>query len=250
MLAVTTSQIFATDQIPDFLIYKGDTLPIHVNPLESYFEDRCRPDSIFEKYGDNSTASLRGYTGYWELRNDSLFLIELRGMSEKIKLSLIFSDRKTDTKIFADWVDFSILNSYGELIYAQYPSFASIYEYEREFFFSKGILTKIIKYNNQKSHKSKFADNPELLNKYLKENINYLNIPNLAYEKAHVFVRISKVTEDGKIDSVEVVKSFDSTLNNEAIRVVKSIPDWDVFYTKGQQIQIRYYIKVTFQKPK
>ena len=47
---------FGTAQIPDFLIYEGDTLSIYANPLESYFENHSRPDSLFSEIGYNSTA--------------------------------------------------------------------------------------------------------------------------------------------------------------------------------------------------
>jgi hypothetical protein len=54
-------KVFGTAQIPDFLIYEGDTLSIYANPLESYFENHPRPDSLFAEVGYNSTACWRGY---------------------------------------------------------------------------------------------------------------------------------------------------------------------------------------------
>ncbi len=82
-------KVTGTAQIPDFLIYKGDTLAIYANPLETYFDSISRPDNIFAKYGYNSTACWRGYIGFWELKNDSLYLVELQGDSTKIDLSHI-----------------------------------------------------------------------------------------------------------------------------------------------------------------
>lgn len=32
------NSVFATAQVPDYLIYKGDTTAIFSNPLEQYFE--------------------------------------------------------------------------------------------------------------------------------------------------------------------------------------------------------------------
>lgn len=198
ILISMAQRVFGTAQIPDFLIYKGDTLSIYANPLESYFDSISRPDTIFDKHGYHSTACWRGYIGYWEIINDSLFLIELHGDSAKIDLSLIFKDRKTNNKIFADWVDYSILNPYGELIHYEHMGYGSIYEFEREFIFSRGILTAVKEYDNSKSRRCKFTKNPELLKKYIQENINYSNITDEPYERARVYVQILRVTEDGR----------------------------------------------------
>lgn len=241
---------WGTAQVSDYLIYKGDTLKIYANPLESYFDStlRPRPDSVFDKYGYKSTGCWRGYIGYWEIKNDSLFLLELHGDSCKIDLSLIFKDRQTDKKIFADWVNFSILNPYGDLVYYVHMGYESIYEYERKFIFSQGILTDIIQYDNSKSKRSKFTGDSDLLKNYIQDNIDYSNISNEPYEKAKVYVQIYSVTGEGKIDSVKVMRGWDKERDNEAISVVKSIPEWDIIFSQGQQIQIPWIIPVIFGK--
>ena len=126
--------------------------------------------------------------------------------------------------------------------------YGSIYEFEREFIFSKGILTGVKEYDNSKSRKCKFTENPELLKKYIQENINYSNITDEPYEKARVYVQILGVTEDGKIDSVKVIRGWDRERDEEAIRVVKSIPEWDVLYRHGEQFHITWAIPVIFGK--
>ena len=247
-LTLLISKVYGTAQIPDYLIYKGDTLAIYANPLESYFEKTERPDSSFEKYGYNSSACGRGYIGYWELRNDSLFLLKLRGETQKIDLSMIFKDRNPEKKIFADWVNQQITNPYGKQIYYVHAEYASIYEYERDFIIKKGILSRIAEYDNSKSTISKLTEKPELLRNYLQANINYSNIKNEPYERAKVIVKICTVSENGKIDSVEVLRGWDSERDKEAIRVVKSIPEWSVIYRRGKQIQIPWMIPIIFGK--
>jgi hypothetical protein len=235
-----------TAQIPDFLIYKGDTLSIYANPLESYFDSISRPDSVFEKYGYNSTACWRGYIGYWELRNDSLFLVELQGDSAIIDLSLIFKDRKTNNEIFADWVDYPINNPFGELIHYEHMWYASIYEFERDFIFKKGILTEIKEYDNSKSKKSKYTQDNKLLIDFIKSNTNNSLLPDTV-EKVKVFIQITKVSAEGKIDSVKVVRGYNRTMDNEAIRVIKSIPEWDILYRHGEPFNLIWTIPVIFE---
>lgn len=53
---------FATGQVPDYLIYKGDTIAIFSNPLEQYFE-RTGKRELLDFVGCGSTACWRGYYG-------------------------------------------------------------------------------------------------------------------------------------------------------------------------------------------
>ncbi len=238
-----------TAQIPDFLIYKGDTLSIFTNPLESYFDKKPRPDKVFQRYGYNSTACWRGYIGYWELSNDSLFLVELQGDSTKIDLSLIFKDRETNKKIHADWYSSSLLNPYGKLIHYEHMGYGSIYEYEMKFEFTKGILTDIVHFDNSKSRKSKFTQDNKLLRDYILDNTNHSLIPD-SVKMARVFVQIISVTSEGKIDSVIIARGFNKDLDEEAKRVVKSIPDWDVLYKHGEPYNLLWNIPVVFKRNK
>jgi hypothetical protein len=240
---------FGTAQIPDFLIYRGDTLSIFANPLESYFDNHFRPDSVFAKYGYNSTACWRGYIGYWELKNDSLFLIELQGDSSKIDLSLIFKDRDTKGKIFADWYNFPILNPYGKLLFYEHMGYGSIYEFEKEFSFDKGILTNIKTYDNSKSIKSIYTQDQKLLLEYIQSHIDYSTIPKPS-KPVKVFIQIAKSDENGKIDSVVVLRGYNKIYDKEAIRVIKSIPEWDVIYSHGEFIYRTWMIPVVFEKKK
>ncbi|MGL4229209.1 MAG: energy transducer TonB [Tannerellaceae bacterium] len=240
--------VYATAQAPDYLIYKGDTLAIYSNPLESFFAKEGRRDRIFDKYGYKSTACWRGYIGYWELRNDSLFLVEVRGKSTNIDLSLIFKDRETDHGIFADWVDSPITSPYGRLLLNIHDGYKSIYEFEREFFFKQGVLTEIKEYDNSKAKSSRFTEDRSLTTKFIQENINYANIINSTDEDVRVIVEVRSVTPEGKIDSVRVVRGHDPERDKEAIRVVKSIPDWEVLFRSGKQIQRLWTIPVVFKK--
>ena len=109
-------------------------------------------------------------------------------------------------------------------------------------------MTRIAEYDNSKSTISKFTEEPELLRNYLQANINYSDIKNEPYERAKVIVKICTVSENGKIDSVQVLRGWDSERDKEAIRVVKSIPEWSVIYRRGEQIQIPWMIPIIFGK--
>lgn len=240
-LLIESQSIFGTNQISDYLIYKGDTLQIQSSPLEEYFENHIRPESVFEELGISSTACGRGYIAYWELRNDSLFLNRLEGDTIDIKLSLIFTDREVGKEVFADWYNQSAFNQYGKNLFG----YISFFEYEREFVFRQGILFQIKTYDNTGSRRSEFTKNPELLKEHIAKSIDYSNIAH-PEKRTKVFVQIIKVNEMGKIDSVSILRGSDSQRNKEALRVVKAIPEWDVLYRRGKIFNMRWTIPVIF----
>jgi hypothetical protein len=250
-LLLISVDLFGTGQIPDYLIYKGDTLRLYANPLESYFNFwHKRPTKLFDEIGYNSTATWRGYIGYWELRNDSLFLKRLEGDSCDIDLSLIFKKSVKNGEVFAYWVNEKVLNPYGKRLYYIHMGYSSFYEFEREFIFKKGILKDTMFYDNSKSKISQYTEDPILLKEFITSNINYSNITNEPYKNSRVVLEIQHVTEEGKIDSVIVVHGSDEERNKEAIRIVKSIPEWSVIFWRGKQIQIFWYIFVEFGNKK
>ena len=44
------------------------------------------------------------------------------------------------------------------------------------------------------------------------------------------------------------MRGWDNERDKEALRVVKSIPEWDILYRQGKQIQITWTIPVIFGK--
>jgi len=246
---IISSKVWATAQVPDYLIYKGDTLFIYSNPLESYFIERNRPTEFLGKLDKNlSTACWRGYIAYWELRNDSLFLVEIKnsGTKEIIDLSIIFKDRDTTLGVFADWYTSSIMQPFGKLVHYIHDGYKSLYEYEKEFVFEKGILQKTEIYDNSKYIKSEYSRDYQLLKNFIKENIDYSNLPEFS-EIKKVIVLIKDVNENGKITEVEIIRGNKGPFDKEAERVIKSIPQWDVLFKQGKLFHIRYTIPVIFE---
>ena len=55
------------------------------------------------------------------------------------------------------------------------------------------------------------------------------------------------VTKEGKITNAEVVRSSDPLLAAEALRVVRSMPDWIPAKRNGQNIAIKFTLPITFR---
>ena len=83
------------------------------------------------------------------------------------------------------------------------------------------------------------------LMKFINSNIVY---PEAAKEKniqGRVILRFA-VMATGKVDNVQVLKPVDPSLDEEAIRVVKSLPDWQPGRQGGKPVNVWYSVPITF----
>lgn len=55
------------------------------------------------------------------------------------------------------------------------------------------------------------------------------------------------ITQSGTIDSVQVIKSAHPLLDNEAIRVIKAMPDWKPGTQKGKPVNVYYMLPISFK---
>ena len=84
------------------------------------------------------------------------------------------------------------------------------------------------------------------LMQYLSSNIHY---PVVAQENGvQGRVVVSFVVErDGSITDVKVVRSVDPSLDKEAVRVVKGMPNWNPGKQNGQAVRVKYNVPVSFK---
>ena len=82
--------------------------------------------------------------------------------------------------------------------------------------------------------------------KWLRDNIKY---PKEAIEKGikGIVPVVFVVTKEGKITNVEVVRSPDPLLTEEALRVVRSMPDWIPAKRNGQNVDLQFTLPVIFR---
>lgn len=84
------------------------------------------------------------------------------------------------------------------------------------------------------------------LNSYIKKNLKY---PAKAYmDGIKGTVVVSFVVEKtGEINNVQVAKSAESSLNREAVRLVKYMPRWIPAIKNGRKVRSRVFISVVFE---
>jgi protein TonB len=84
------------------------------------------------------------------------------------------------------------------------------------------------------------------INKYLSEAINY---PVIAVEiglQGKVLCEFV-VNKDGTIVDVKVVRGIDRSLDNEAMRVIKSMPAWKPGRMNGKAVRVKFTLPVNFR---
>lgn len=135
------SKLFATAQYGDRLIIEKDTFWINTNPLESYFEKKGVRTINGEEMQGSCTALWRGYVATWKLQNDSLFLIRIQTdyCGDK-PIDLDVKKEFGTNQVFANWVNYTIMQTKGELIQYVHMGYMSIYEQEIYYTFDNGKL--------------------------------------------------------------------------------------------------------------
>ena len=91
-----------------------------------------------------------------------------------------------------------------------------------------------------------FPGGMDELMKYLAQNIHY---PIAAQEKGvqgSVILQFV-VDADGFIGNVNVLRGVESSLDEEAIRVVENMPKWEPGILNGEKVSVRYTLPVIFR---
>ena len=83
---------------------------------------------------------------------------------------------------------------------------------------------------------------------YLKENTHYPEIAEKNGVQGRVVVTFV-VEKDGSITEAKIVKSVDQSLDEEAFRVVKSMPKWKPGMCNGEPTRVKYTVPITFRLP-
>ena len=91
-----------------------------------------------------------------------------------------------------------------------------------------------------------FPGGPQALLNYLSEHINYPE----GYEETCVQGRVVitfVVEKDGSLSDITVVKSLEKAFDEEALRAVKSMPNWIPGMQDGKPVRVKYTVPVNFR---
>ena len=91
-----------------------------------------------------------------------------------------------------------------------------------------------------------FPGGYEGLAKYLSDSITYPAIAKEYNIQGKVYVQFV-VEKNGKVSNVKVVRGVDKNLDKEAVRVVKSFPDWKAGKQRGKAVRVYFTVPINFQ---
>jgi hypothetical protein len=129
----SVSQIFATAQAPDKIIYNGKEYKLHTNPMDAYFlkfPDK-KPNT-----GIISSGLWRGYIATFEIADNALYLKDIEKLqkvegAEKFETEMksFFSDIvPAGKKLKVDWFTGILVLPYGKVVNYIHMGYASTYE--------------------------------------------------------------------------------------------------------------------------
>ena len=269
-------QVFASPLGWHRLIYKGDTLYIYEHPLRQLENFYSFNDNLLKEIREKgciTTACV--YVPEWEIIDNQLFLANIYSCCYhedlfKANLASLFKGKAVKGKVKADWFTGSLLSSQWMLIWGWQTEFYIGYRNEKfgyellnrqelEFRFEKGILIETNFYDNSKSKRSAYCLDREKLMQYIYNNIKWEILPK--QDRAFVVALKFSANEEGVIDEAEVKRDYLEILydtaerrgyyelyDTEAIRVIKSIPEWDVYFSRGKFERMHYYFTIVFSE--
>ena len=126
-----------TAQIPERLLYQGQTWSMCANPLDDYFAF----GGVSPGFRWDCTALWRGYVGLWEIQNDRLYLLELNGTLQDgsaASLATVFPDYPE--RVFAHWYSGALRIPQGRLLKYVHMGFGSSYERDLLLEIERGVL--------------------------------------------------------------------------------------------------------------
>jgi len=156
--------LFASPQVPDYIIYKGDTTKTYYWMLESYLMkgERYKYDKLFGLTIQNGTVEellvatncWRGYQAIYEIVKDSLFLVDIlkcneldEGRINKAaslkKMEAVFPGKVINHKVFMDWYSGEFSFPINDALVRWNGTFFMIFEKERVVNVYAGKVLKI-----------------------------------------------------------------------------------------------------------
>jgi protein TonB len=91
-----------------------------------------------------------------------------------------------------------------------------------------------------------FPGGPEAMLKFISGNINYPEEASEAGIQGAVYVGFV-VEKDGVIDEVRVLRGIGGGCDEEAVRVVSAMPNWEPGVQRGKPVRVRFNLPIRYR---
>lgn len=237
---------FSTPQVRDALFWNGKTY--YVYPFIDV-EKRLNNEQL-EKLNEKAhfitTGNWRGYFYEFEIRNDSLFLVSIKvDHNEDVMAYVIGSDNRIMMDDYSD----TLYLGYGKTFFDEdFPTM--IYENEMTVVFKNGVVI----YTKDNKNKSRHTELPHNSIKFLEciySSIRWDALDeDILAEKPHVYVNYSTDSLGRVCDVILRKSSGYPDFDDEAMRVIASLPEFSSYFVCGKYLEKRYWQRIVFDRSK
>lgn len=276
--------LFGTQQDPDILLYKGDTIHIDTFPLEELMDvDSILKNKIlFHKNSKIlSSGCWRKHVATWTIQNDSLFLIKVNDEVNNYSFNLanLFPEQSLENeKVFFYWFTGEIKASFGTIIGSNSSKYEDKYSGSFDCNVKNGITNHIIH-----QELSKIKIDSILNNKWISDslkisstvhNFQTLNIRpiftnnnkqysfmetydyiysrldlNIKEFNCNKTVVVSLIIEkDGTVSSLKLLRKSCEINDDKIIEVIKKMNTWSPGIKKGIKVRVLIFYAINTNK--
>lgn len=281
LLTLCSLRLFASPQMPDYIIFKGDTIATYNLILEQYLQrhDTTKTEQLFGLSFRNSTDGSisfncwRGYQAIYKIDNDSLFLVDIincgerrNGTIDKVasfkKMNEVFGNNFINDRVFIHWFSGDLNFPLTNKLLRWDGVFYKIYEKETVVNIAFG---KIMNTENVEN----YVDNPKALDRKNKDKVSdilfkkirkakWINIDSIDCSEKYLVTigrdgKVSKVIMLGyqsqdTIDKYWERNEYDYCINTifNSLNMLK----FDIIKDKGKPISEDIYIEIWFDEKK
>lgn len=278
-LVLFSFQLSASPQVPDYIIFKGDTIATYNLILEQYLQknDGKNNEQLFGlSFRNNATGNFsfncwRGYQAIYKIENDTLFLVDIincgergNGKIDKIasieKMKSIFGVNVINDRVYINWFSGDLNFPLSKKILRWDGVFYRIYEKETVVSVAFGKISKLENVNN-------YVDNPNTINRKDKDRISgilfkkikkakWINIDSIDCSETYLVTigkdgKISKVTMLGFQSQDTIDKYWERNEYDYCINTIRNSLrklQFDILKDKGKPISEEIYIEIWFDE--
>lgn len=263
----------SSPQIPDLIIYKGDTIPTYHLLVEEYLRENHIEDNgqLFGlSFREGSSLNCwRGYQAIYEIEDEQLFLIALTNCGEfefektydrnlsQLKMKKIFGNKVNGERVLVDWHSGKISLPKGDLVRWD-GVFYKIYDRETLVKLENGEIQEIVEIVN-------YEDDPQLLNRKYNDTISTIFFDEIKSHnwksKFDCSERYSiTIDKNGLVDKIimidyqteeDIKDGWDKREYKYCIKNIKQALSklrFDILKDKGQPIAEAVYLEIWFEE--
>lgn len=268
-LTLSISELFASPQMPDYIIFRKDTIATYNLILEQYLQSQetTYTEHIFElTFREGSSLNCwRGYQAIYKIENERLYLVDIINCGELInrkidkkqslkKIKSIFGEKFKDDKVYIDWFEGDINFPLTDEVLRWDGVFYKIFKKERVVNISNGFVHKVEDVDN-------YIDDPKRIdrrNKNVISDIFFKELKKTKWKNFNDFDCSEKylvtIDENGNVSKVKMFYSDEeieqyyekdefSFCINKILTALKDLK-FDIIKNKGIPISEDIYIEI------